>query len=236
MILALPLISSEDVAAALRPGGILRADSALRTLRENGVAAPQMSVVPRSGRTVRGRIVWYSSLMLDVARSHRWHDREGAAKALMAAAELSQHRSALHVMEMLSIEPDAEPHRLDQVTGGALTRLAVLTESRRQGLPGREREGHSTGVVVDRIDGLAIVDTGEATRLGVSTPVEPTQVAAVGSLVAVEIERFDNGSSFVTVRPAFEASPDSHSRVPGTPHLLSESRRRRIRYDVLVVA
>lgn len=52
----------------LRPGGHLRADSALRALRDKGVPAEPISVVPRSGRGADGRVVWYSSLMVDVAR------------------------------------------------------------------------------------------------------------------------------------------------------------------------
>ena len=237
MILPFPLATSEEIAGVLRPGGGLRSDSALRTLRENGLAAPQMSVVPRSGGADRGRMVWYSSLMLDVARFHRWRDHEGARSALKAASEMSRHRSSMHVIAaLLDGELEPGPGRLDEATGGALSRLALLSESRRQGLSGIGRLGRSTGVVVDRSNGLAIVDTGEAARLGVpAPPVEQARLGAIGSLVAVELERLDDRSSFVWVRPAFEASSDPHSRVPGPPHLLSEVQRRRIERDVLVV-
>jgi len=57
MILPWPLTTSAELAQVLRPGGHLRPDCALRTLRDNGLAAQPISVVPRS---TRGRTVEWS--------------------------------------------------------------------------------------------------------------------------------------------------------------------------------
>lgn len=79
MILAWPLTTSTELAQVLRPGGRLRPDSALRSLRDKGLAAEAITVVPRSGRGAHGKVVWYSSLMIDVARLLR-NERYDAAR------------------------------------------------------------------------------------------------------------------------------------------------------------
>jgi hypothetical protein len=237
MILPFPLATSDEIARILRPGGGLRPDSALRTLRENALAAPQLSAIPRSGTGANGRVVWYSSLMLDVARLHRYQDHDAARLAHEEAIELTGHRSARHLLNALSsgeLEPD--PARLDASTGGALSRLALLTESRRVRLPGLTDLRRSVGMVVDRSDGLAVLETSDGSRLGVPAPLaEQARLSAIGSYVAVEFERLDERSSLVWVRPAFEPAPNRHSRTPGPSHLLSQEQHDRIERDVLVV-
>ncbi|MFV0317240.1 MAG: hypothetical protein ACK5O2_09820, partial [Microthrixaceae bacterium] len=83
MILAWPLATSTELAQVLRPGGHLRPDSALRALRDKGLAPEAITIVPRSGRGAHGKVVWYSSLMTDVARLVR-NDRFDAALAAHA--------------------------------------------------------------------------------------------------------------------------------------------------------
>ncbi len=64
MILAWRLTTSTELAQVLRPGGHLRRDSALRALRDKGLAAEAITVVPRSARGAHGKVVWY----VEVAR------------------------------------------------------------------------------------------------------------------------------------------------------------------------
>lgn len=99
MLLAWPLTTSAEIAGVLRPGSHLRPDSALRTLRDRGLAASAISVVPRSPRGAHGRVVWYSALMLDAARLVRVGDHDAAAAAHAAATKLASHRTATIVAE-----------------------------------------------------------------------------------------------------------------------------------------
>lgn len=136
MILPWPLTTSTELAQVLRPGGHLRPDSALRALRGKGLAAKAITVVPRSGRGAHGKVVWYSSLMIDVARLVRNERLEAARAAHAEASRLAGHRSARFVAEWLAEHggPDPDPAVLEEDTGGALSRLATLTASARQRL------------------------------------------------------------------------------------------------------
>lgn len=237
MILPFPLATSGEIAAVLRPGAGLRPDSALRTLRENNLAGVALSVVPRTSSAAHGRAVWYSSLMLDVARLYRWHDLDAAAEVLVQANELASHRAATFVAEALrdaGLDPDAR--ELDAASGGALSRLALLTESRRNKLGSLLRIRRSTGTIVGRMGELAIVEAEDGLRLGVPAPSpEQATLGNVGASVAVDAEQLDPRSSVLWVRPGFEAQGDQHARVQGLPRLLTEDEGRRIARDVLVV-
>lgn len=237
LILPFPLATSAEIAGVLRPGTALRSDSALRTLRENGLAGKKVSVVPRAAGAARGRAVWYSSLMLDVARLYRWHDLEAARAVLAKADDLASSRAARFLAETLSgsdVEPTAG--ELDTLTGGALSRMALLTGSARNQVAGMLRVRRSTGTIIARAGDLAIVETEDGVRLGVPCPpVESANIGAVGAEVAIDTEQLDTRSSFVWVRSAFEPATDRHTRVPGSPRLLTEEERRHVARDVLVV-
>lgn len=236
MILPLPLATSGEVAGVLRPGVTIRADSALRTLRDNGLAGTQLSVVPRTATSAAGRAVWYSSLMLDVARLHRRRDA-GAQRVLTKADELATNRAAKFLAEALAAAgPEPDLDELDAVTGGALSRLALLTESRREQLASLLHLRRSTGIVVGRADDLAIVETEDGTRLGVpAPPADQARLGSIGARVAVDAEQLNDRSSLLWVRPAFEPAADRNGRVPGPARLLSAAERERVASDVLVV-
>lgn len=186
-----------------------------------------ISVVPRSETGARGRVVWYSSLMLDVCRLVRAGDLEAAAAAHAAADRLALHRSARFVAEWL-IEhagPDPDPAALDDETGGALTRLATLTASARAALGplgvetfvGRVRE--TTGRTA-----LVVAEDGNA----VSIP-SPRSVEEWGDApVVVDFEAVDDDSGTLWVRAAFDPEADPHERVPGGPRLLTAAERDRL--------
>lgn len=236
VILPFPLTTSAEIAAVLRPGGRLRPDSALRTLRDNGLGGVGVTIVPRAQRAARGRSVWYSSLMLDVARLYRRGDVDGASVVLQQANELVGHRAARFIAEGLAAAgsvPDAT--ELDALTGGALSRLALLTASRREKLASRLQVRCSTGTVVGRVGELAVVETEDGLRLGVPALVEPAGLGALGAHVAVDAETLDGRSSFMWVRPALQPQGERHARVPGKPRLLTGDERRRFDRDVLLV-
>lgn len=237
VLLPFPLVTSAEIAAVLRPGGRLRPDSALRTLRDNGLGGVAVSVVPRARNTARGRAVWYSSLMLDVARLYRWGDTEVASDVLAQANELAGHRGAHFVSEALSggAGPQPDPLELDAATGGALSHLALLTASGRDRMMPRLRVRPATGTVVGRIGELAVVETEDGTRLGVPAPAEQPIIGALGAHVAVDAENLDGRSSVLWVRPAFQPRSERHARVPGGPSLLTDEQRQRVDRDVLLV-
>lgn len=228
MILAWPLTTSAELAAVLRPGGQLRPDSALRKLREKGVAAEPISFVPRSHRGAQGRVVWYSALMLDVCRLVRMGDMRTAATAHADADRLASHRAGRFVAEWLAERggPDPDPAALDAETGGALTRLAMLTASSREALgaalgvatiAGRLRE--TTGPMA-----LVVADDGDAALVPAPRGVSAWQ----DTPVVVDFESFGAYSGTFWVRAGFDPDADVNERVSGGPRLLSVAERDRL--------
>lgn len=224
MILPWPLTTSAELAQVLRPGGHLRPDSALRTLRDNGLAGESISIVPRSSRGAHGRVVWYSSLMIDVARLFRVGDEATAGVLTAEANQLAGKRAAHFVAEQLLVAgEDPDPSVLDAETGGALSRLGLLTASIRQqhhaalgveSFAGRVVETSALGTVVADDDGRELIIPGDASH-------------AVGDLVAVDTEILQGGTT-IWVRQAFETEVDPHSNVPGGARLLTAAERARI--------
>ncbi len=226
MLLAFPLASSTELAEVFRPGGRLRADSALRTLRDNGLAAEAVSVVPRSPQGAKGRAVWYSSLMLDVARLLRARDLDAARTVHEAATELASHRSARTVADALvNAGPDPSPLALDAETGGALTRLALLTASRRNELGPLLHVDRFVGRLMAVKSGTAQVRADDDRVVAMLT--STSMRAVVGDAIAVDSERLD-GVTLTWIRAAFASDDDPHERVPGGPRLLSDEDRVRL--------
>lgn len=229
MILLWPLTTSVELAEVLRPGGHLRADSALRALRDKGVAAHPITVVPRSGRGADGRVVWYSSLMVDVARLVRAGDHATAEATHAQAAKLANHRAAAFVAEWLAQHggPDPDPAEVDLGTGGALTRLATLTASARARLMPDLRIDTFAGRVADVSAGVAFVVDDEGRSLPLPAP-SHSPIARAGTLVVVDTEELSIGATTVWVRPAFDPAADLNERVPGGPVLLTPAERERL--------
>lgn len=200
----------------------------MRALRDKGLAADPITVVPRSGRGADGRVVWYSSLMVDVARSVRVDDLAAAEATHATAAKLAGHRSARFVAEWLAEHggPDPDPAEIDLGTGGALTRLATLTASARAQLLPEMRIETVAGRVVDGPAGAYVVD--EAERLLPLSKNSGSPIAAVGTLVAVDSEGLPGGA-ITWIRPAFDPEADLNERVPGGPHLLTDAEQDRLR-------
>jgi len=229
VILAWPLCTSSELAQVLRPGGHLRSDSALRALRDKGLAAQPVTVVPRSGQRAHGRVVWYSSLMLDVARLVRMGDGEAAASAHTEASRLAGHRATQFVADWLVEHsgPDPDPAQLDAETGGALTRLATLTVSARQRLLPRLGLETTVGRVDELADSTAIVIDEGGRRHTIPTPASEAGEWS-GALVTADYELLGEGVMTVWVRPAFDADADPDERVPGGPHILTPTERHRL--------
>lgn len=228
MILAWPLTTSTELAQVLRPGGHLRPDSALRTLRENGLPAELISVVPRSERGAHGRVVWYSSLMIDVARLLRVGDRETAAAVHGEATRLAAHRSAHFVAKrLLEAGPDPDPALLDAETGGALTRLATLTTSARKKHLADLGVESFVGRVGDVSGRVAVVVAEDGRTLPIPSPATSPSPWS-GALVSVDTELLPGGATTVWVRSAFDSEADPNAQVHGGPHLLSTTERERL--------
>jgi hypothetical protein len=217
VLFAWPLTTSDEVAQVLRPGGQILPDSALRALRDKGCAPAPISVVTRSEARANGRAVWYSSLLLDVARLVRRGELEAARALNDAAAELAVSRSAVFVAHQLAEaagEPDAAV--IDRDSGGALSRLALLTASTRRRLPVGVVPGAFTGRVSEVSGAIAVIvdEEGHVHRvpIGDAPPYEWT-----GAAVSVDIEQLPNGAVTLWTRPAFPHDVDPHERVPGSP-------------------
>lgn len=229
MTLPWPLTTSAELAQVLRPGGHLRPDSTLRSLREKDLAAEPIAVVPRSGRGAHGRVVWYSSLMLDVARLVRADKWDVAARAHVSATKLAGHRSARFVAEWLAEHggPDPDPAVLDGDTGGALTRLALLTASARERLLPKLGIETFAGRITDVTGPVATVLDEHGNALPIPAPADPS-VEWIGALVVVDTEHLPGGAATIWVRPAFDPGADPNERVPGGPRLLTDAERERL--------
>lgn len=226
MILPWPLTTSTELAQVLRPGGHLRPDSALRSLRDKGLSAEPITVVPRTGRGAHGKVVWYSSLMIDVARLLRADDLDAARTVHTEATRLASHRSARFVADWLAEHggPDPDPAALDGATGGALTRLATLTTSARQRLLPDLGVATFAGRVTEIADGVAFVVDDD----GRSLPIPAPSTEWSDALVSIDTEDLSGGATTTWVRPAFDPEADPNDRVPGGPRLLTPAERERL--------
>lgn len=223
------MASRRTLAQVFRPGGHLRPDSALRALRDKGVPAEAITVVPRSARGAHGKVVWYSSLMIDVARLVRNERFDAARVAHAEASRLAGHRSARFVAEWLVQYggPDPDPAVLDEATGGALTRLATLTASARQQLLPDLGVATFSGRVADVSGRVAFVLDEEGRSLPIPTPSEPSTEWS-GTLVSVDTEDLPGGATTIWIRPAFDPQADPNERVPGGTRLLTPAERERL--------
>jgi len=227
VLLPFPLAKSTELAEVMRPGGHLRPDSALRALRDNGLPAAAVSVVPRSEQGAKGRAVWYSSLVVDVTRLLRVRDLDAARAVHEAATELANHRSARALADALvGAGPEPDAAALDEETGGALTRLALLTASRREDLTARLHIDRFVGRVMAVESGTAQVRTDDDRWVAIPAPTSAR--IGLGAAVAVDIERLDSGGSLTWVRPAFASDNDPNQRVRGGPRLLTNDEKRRL--------
>lgn len=217
MILPSPLVTSSAIARVLRPGARARPDSALKTLQRNGLDGRLISVVQRSGPTARGRSVYYSALMLDVARSFRRGDLTTAHRARDAGDRLVAGRPARFVAEALTAKPDARLDQLDQVAGGAVTRLALLTEAARRDLyDPDELPIRWSGTVASVTDGLTTLRTSNGSLIAVPGPLP------VGMTVVVDTERTED-QVILDVRSGLQPRSDRNSLTPAEPVLLDPS-------------
>lgn len=234
MILGWPLTTSTEIAQVLRLGGHLRPDSALRALRDKGVPAEPITVVPRSGRGAHGRVVWYSSLMLDVARLIRVERAEAAAEVHGEATRLAGHRSARFVADWLVEhgKPDPDPALLDASTGGALSRLGLLTASARSRLLPQLGIETFTGRITEVADRSLFVLDDDGHSVPIPAPDENAS-AWHGAPVSIDIEHLTEGTMTIQVRPAFDPEDDPNQRVSGGPRLLTSPERERIARPVV---
>jgi len=168
--------------------------------------------------------------MIDVARLLRLGDDGTAAEVHIAATRLAAHRAALFVAEWLVAdgEPEPDPARLDTETGGALTKLATLTASRRANFLPRLGIRTLAGRVADVVGGTATLVTLDGQRLSIPAPAGSSR-AWTKALVAVDIEEMRGGATTLWVRPAFDPDADPGGRVPGGPHILTPAERERLK-------
>jgi hypothetical protein len=167
--------------------------------------------------------------MVDVARLVRTENVEAARAEHEAATELAGHRSAHFVAEWLAHHggPDPDPAVVDAETGGALTRLAMLTASARNRLLPQLNVESFAGRVTDVSERVALVLDEQGRSLSIPAPAQPS-VEWGGALVIVDTEHMTGGASTIWVRPAFDPDADPNERVPGGPHLLSAAERERL--------
>jgi hypothetical protein len=185
-------------------------------------------------------VVWYSALVLDVARLLRWGDRRQAAVVLEAANELMAGRAAAFVAESLGeVHPEAggDLAEMDEATGGALSRLALLTEGMRRRAPIGERLRSEFGTIIDVTESYATTVTEDGVKLALPMPSGEDRVwSTVGAVVAVDYEISEGLSMLTWVRPALALSMSEGGRTPVEPVLLNAEERTRLLADDVLSA
>ncbi len=168
--------------------------------------------------------------MLDVARLVRAGDLDVAAEVHNAAEKVATHRAAGFVADWIARHRDEEPDplRLDADTGGALTRLGLLTASARAKFAGRLRVEIFAGRVIDVSGRVALVLDDQGRSLPIPMTGSPSTTRA-GSLVVVDTERLDSAATTIWVRPAFDPDADPNARVPGSVRVLTGAEQQSLR-------
>jgi hypothetical protein len=229
VILPSPFVTSEAIASVLRPGAKIHPDSALKTLQRNGLNGHAVSVVQRSGATARGRAVFYSALMLDVARHYRRGDIPAARRARDAGDQLVSGRPARFVAEALAADLDASLEHLDQVSGGAMSRLAFLTEARHlEAYKSADVPIRWAGTVVDSSDGVTTIRTSDGPNVAIPGTLPK------GTPVVVDIERSD-AQAILAVRAGLKTTQDPNSRTPSEPIFLTRDDRETLEHGTRVL-
>lgn len=184
--------------------------------------------------------MWYSALMLDVARLLRWGDRGKALAVLEAADELMAGRASVFVAESMGdrhVDAGSGAVELDKATGGALSRLALLTESARRRAPTGDRLRSVVGTILDVTGAYATALTEDGFKLGLPLGSRGDRVfPARGAVVAVDYETSKGSFILSWIRPGLVLSVDSDGRVPVQPFLLSGEERARLTSDDVLLA
>jgi hypothetical protein len=215
-----PVVNRRRVVHAYKPGEPSTSEGPFRTLRGHKWASSGVRVTRRAGRRMAGQMTLFSSLNVESARLARLGNPDEAARVACAAEELEagpEFAKLRHIMSYLSgydaqqvvdgVLPEDAPAELAE----ALKAVARRTEQWRKSeltlttlaevITGRIAEVHKGYVVLVRVGGPA---TMVPRWMAVAA-----QRDAVGSLLALVMDKLDDGRAVVEAVPAIDV--DDHT-------------------------
>jgi hypothetical protein len=219
-IAAWPVVDRNRVVHAYKPGERVPSEAPFRTLRGHKWASPGVRVTRRAGRRLGGQMTVFSSLNVESARLARHGNPDAAVRVARAAAELEAGPEFARLQRVMAgmpihdaervvdgILPDAGPDELTE----ALKAVARRTEQRRaeemagttlaEVVAGRITEVHEGYVVLFRMNApAAMVPRWMAVAV---------QRDKVGALLAMVMDRLDDGRAVVEAVPAIDVDDDA---------------------------
>jgi hypothetical protein len=219
-ITAWPVVDRHRVVHAYKPGGPSASEGPFRTLRGHQWASSGVRVTRRAGRRLVGQMTLFSSLNVESARLARQGNPDGAVRVARAAADLEAGPEFVrlqHIMSSLS-DADAEgvvsgvlPEDAPDGLAEALRAVARRTERWRARelavttladvIAGRIAEVHEGYVVLVRMTGpAAMVPRWMAVA---------AQRDQVGALLALVMDKLDDGRAVVEAVPAIDVDDDT---------------------------
>jgi len=219
-IAAWPVVDRSRVVHAYKPGEHVASEAPFRTLRGHKWASSGVRVTRRAGRRLGGQMTVFSSLNVESARLARHGNPHAAVRVAHAAAELEAGPEFARLQRIMSelpihdaerivdgILPDAAPDELTET----LKAVARRTEQRRvsemaeitlaEVVAGRVAEVHEGYVVLVRMSGpAAMIPRWMAVAV---------QRDKVGALLAMVMDRLDDGRAVIEAVPAIDMDDDA---------------------------
>jgi hypothetical protein len=219
-IAAWPVVDRRQVVHAYKPGGRSAAEGPFRTLRVRKWASSGVRLTRRAGGRLAGQMTVFSSLNVDSARLARHGNPDAAARMARAAAELESGPEFTRLQRILSDLPgqDAErviegvlPDDVPDALAQALRAIARRTEQVRSGelilttlaevIAGQITEVHEGYVVLVVMSGPdAMIPRWMAAT---------AQRDTVGALLALVLDRLDDGGAVVRAVPAIDVGDEA---------------------------
>jgi hypothetical protein len=215
-----PVVDRRRVVHAYKPGEPSASEGPFRTLRGHEWASSGVRVTRRAGRRLVGQMTLFSSLNVESARLARLGNPDAAARVARAAAELEagpEFAKLQHIMSDLSgydaqqvvdgVLPDDAPAELAETLKAVARRtehwrtseLALTTLA--EVITGRISEVHKGYVVLVRVGGPA---TMIPRWMAVAA-----QRDTVGSLLALVMDKLDDGRAVVEAVPAIDVDDNT---------------------------
>jgi hypothetical protein len=222
MIVELPLITAEEIAAEYRPGSHVTVKATMRRLREKKLVSPGVSEHPKGpGGKVAGSIHLYSALNLDAARAVRSDDLVAARRIAKVAARVERGSRTMKVAQTLAMAGGITTFcqstvNLDGVVRTALLHLARETSAERNRLfHGHSAEAPRLGRVVRMHGGLAYLALQDG-GTPVSLPRANLDVfgcGVIGAAVALQFEALGHGQTLIKALPAISLEEGSEEPI-----------------------
>jgi len=225
MIVELPLITAEEIAAEYRPGGGVTVKAIMRRLREKELVSEGVGEHPRGPKgTVVGALHVYSALNLDAARAARSGDLAAARKLAKSAKRIEQRRATTQIVRGIAGMGGAPSMRTrlqwvadyDEMLREALENVVAETAAERRKLVEGARFSAPRLAYIVKIHGAVAEVQLDGANESISLPVVDLDMldsAFVGAALALRWEPFGPGRTLITAAPAMKLGDGDESAI-----------------------